>query len=221
MAKIDVTSDDNSKLSKAVDIGIITKREVDGLRKNEQITQREQRQFQLDCKVFLTRTSEKLLEKCPLKFPMVRFLRCLDPQVMAGPISISVKLFERLLSILLDAKRVRETEVDFLKKEYASFVADDVHSNPKTLHEFEEYDKVSSEGVDYFLAAYLKASKYQKLWDLVKCLLVLSHGQAGVERGYSINSEIMEYNSTQKSVVALRNIYDHIQTIVVAFFMSR
>ena len=150
LAKIDVTSDDNSKLNKAVDISIITKREVDGLRKNVRITKREQRQFQLDCKVFLTCTSEKLLEKCPLKFPMVRFLRCLDPQVMAGPISISVKLFERLLSILLDAKRVRETEVDFLKKEYASFVADDVQSNPKTLHEFEEYDKVSSEGVDYF-----------------------------------------------------------------------
>ena len=91
LVKIDVTSDDNSELSKAVDIGIITKREVDGLRKNEQITQREQRQFQLDCKAFLTRTNEKLLEKCPLKFPMARFLRCLDPQVMAGPISISVK----------------------------------------------------------------------------------------------------------------------------------
>lgn len=131
---------------------------------------------------------------------------------MAGPINISVKLFERLLGILLDAKRVRETEVDFLKKEYASFLGDDVHGNPKTLHEFEEYDKVSSERVDCFLATYLKASKYQKLWDLVKCLLVLSHGQAGVERGFSINSEIMEYNFKQKSVVALRNIYDHIQT---------
>lgn len=84
LAKIDVTSNDNSKLSKAVDIGIITKREVDDLRKNEQITQQEQRQFQLDCKAFLTRTSEKLLEKCPLKFPVVRFLRCLDPQVING-----------------------------------------------------------------------------------------------------------------------------------------
>ena len=131
---------------------------------------------------------------------------------MAGPINISVKLFERLLSILLDAKRVRETEVDFLKKEYAPFLADDVHGNPKTLHEFEEYDKVSSERVDCFLATYLKASKYQKLWDLFKCLLVLSHGQAGVERGFSINSEILEYNFKQKSVVALRNMYDHIQT---------
>jgi len=91
LAKIDVTSNDNSKLSKAVNISIITKRGVDGLRKNEQITLQEQRQFQLDCKVFLTRTSDKLLEKCPLRLPVVCFLRCLDPQVMAGPISISVK----------------------------------------------------------------------------------------------------------------------------------
>jgi len=110
---------------------------------------------------------------------------------------------------------LRETEVDFLKKKYASFVADDVYGNLKTLHEFGEYDKISSERVDCFLATYFKASKYQKMWDLVKCLLVLSHGQAGVERGFSVNSEIMEYNRyIQKSVVALRNcdIHDHIQT---------
>ena len=131
---------------------------------------------------------------------------------MAGPISNSVKLFQRLLSGLLDATRVKETEVDLLKKEYTSFVSDDVHGNPRALQEFKEYDKVSSERVDCFLATYLKDSKYQKLWDLFKCLLVLSHGQAGVERGLSINSEIMEYNFKEKSVVALRNIYDHIQT---------
>ena len=142
-------------MSKVVDIGIITKREVDSLKKNEQIAQQEQRQFQLDWKAFLTRTSEKLLEKCPLKFPVVRFLRCLDPYVMAGSISNTVKLFERLLSVLLDAKRVKETEVDLLKKEYTSFFSDDVHGNPRTSQEFKEYDKVSSERVDCYLATYL------------------------------------------------------------------
>lgn len=104
LAKIDVTSNDNTKLSKAVDIGVITKRELVSLKQNDQITQQEQRQFQLDSKAFLTRISEKLLEKCPLKFPVVRFLTCLDSQVMAGPISDSVKLFERLVSGLLDAR---------------------------------------------------------------------------------------------------------------------
>ena len=47
---------------------------------------------------------------------------------------------------------------------------------------------------------------------------MLSHGQASVERGFSINSEIMEYNFTQKSIVALRNIYDHIQTCKECLF---
>ena len=46
-----------------------------------------------------------------------------------------------------------------------------------------------------------------------QCLLplVLSHEQAGVERGVSINSEIMQFNFKERSVVALRAIYDHIQ----------
>lgn len=43
LVKIDVILDDNSKLSKVVDIGIIIKREVDGLRKNKKIIQGEQR----------------------------------------------------------------------------------------------------------------------------------------------------------------------------------
>ena len=120
---------------------------------------------------------------------------------MAGSISNSVKLFERLLSVLLDAKRVKETEVDLLKKEYTSFVSDDVHGNPRTLQEFKEYDKVSSERVDCYLATYLKDSKYQKLWDLFKCLLVLSHGQAGVEPGFCINSEIMNITLSKSQLL--------------------
>ena len=125
-------------MRKAVDVVIITKRELDSLKQNDQITQQEQRHFQLDCWAFLIHTCEKLLEKCPLKFPVVHFLRCLDPQVMAGPISNSVKLFERLLSGRLDAKQVKETEVDLLKKEYTSFVSDDVYGNPRALQEFKE-----------------------------------------------------------------------------------
>ena len=98
---------------------------------------------------------------------MVRFLRCLDPQMMASPISTSVKLFERLLSCPLDARRVKETEVVLLKKECTSFISDDVPGNPRTLQEFKEYDKVKSEYVDCFLATYCFAPPVLVLnWDL-------------------------------------------------------
>ena len=69
----------------------------------KQISQAEKHEFQVNCKEFLVHTTEKLLEKSPLKFPVVKFLRCLDPQVMAGPIPFAVKLFERLVSCLIDA----------------------------------------------------------------------------------------------------------------------
>jgi len=32
---------------------------------------------------------------------------------------------------------------------------------------------------------------YSKLWNVVKMLLVLSHGQAAVERGFSINKQVI------------------------------
>lgn len=129
----------------------------------------------------------------------------------SGPIGTSVKLFERLLSYLIDSRRVREADADMLKKQYSSFVTEVVHGNAATLLLFQKYDKVKDERIDSFLAAYLKESPYKQLWELVKCLLVLSHGQAGVERGNSINNEIMAYNLKERSVVALRVIYDYIQ----------
>ena len=189
LAKIDVAADANRKLGKEVDIGIVTRREPNELKQSGKITPREKMDFELNCRAFLTHTTAKLLEKCPLKLPMVRFLRCLDPQVMAGQVIFSVKLFERLLSCLLDAKRVCKTEVDEMR-EYASFVQS-VQENPSAFQQFQNYDRISSERVDSFLTTLLRDSVYRKLWGLVRCLLVLSHGQAGVERGVSINSEIM------------------------------
>ena len=148
----------------------------------------------MSCKAFLCHTTEKLLEKCPLKFAVVRHLTCLDPQVMAGQIETSVKLFESLLTCLIDNQRVREDGADVLKKQYLSFVTEVVHGNAANLLLFQKYDREKDERIDSFLTAYLKESSYKQLWELVKCLLVVSHGQAGVERGFSVNNEIMAYN---------------------------
>ena len=211
LVKVDPESQENTVSSSQIDVGIVTKRELNKLKEQKTISQKQKLEFEINCKAFLTRTTEKLLEKSPLKFPVVRHLRCLNPQIMAGPLEFSAKLFERLLGCLIDAKRVREVDADLLKKEYSSFITEVVHSNAATLLLFQKYDKVKDERIDLFLAAYLKESPYKKLWELVKCLLVLSHGQAGVERGVSVNSEIMAYNFKERSFVALRVIYDHIQ----------
>jgi hypothetical protein len=106
--KVDVSSSEQTVSSNQVDVGIVTKRELSKLKEEKEISQREKLEFDMSCKAFLCHTTEKLLEKCPLKFAVVRHLTCLDPQVMAGQIETSVKLFESLLTCLIDNQRVRE-----------------------------------------------------------------------------------------------------------------
>ena len=96
-------------------------------------------------------------------------------------------------------------DANVLKREYTSFVEEVII--PKSLKDFKV--TVCEHRVDRFLASHLKSNKYHKLWNLVKCL---SHGQAGVERGFSVNKEAMQYHLNERSLVPLRIIFDHIQS---------
>lgn len=51
---------------------------------------------------------------------------------------------------------------------------------------------------------------YPNLWAFCQRLLLLSHGQASVERGFSINKEIESENMLEESLVAHRLVYNYI-----------
>jgi len=51
-----------------------------------------------------------------------------------------------------------------------------------------------------------------ELWSIVKLMLMLSHGNASVESGFSVNSYILVDNLYEVSLVAQRIVYDAIQT---------
>lgn len=50
-----------------------------------------------------------------------------------------------------------------------------------------------------------------ELWGFMKKLLMLSHGQATVERGFSINKEVETCNMDEETVVAQRLICDYVR----------
>ena len=49
--------------------------------------------------------------------------------------------------------------------------------------------------------------QFAKLWDIFKMLLTISHGQASVKRGYSVNKDMLIENLHEKTVVALRTVH--------------
>jgi len=54
---------------------------------------------------------------------------------------------------------------------------------------------------------------YSKLWNVDRMLLVLSHGEASVEIGFSINKLAEEVHLQAEPFVAKRIIYDHVKYV--------
>lgn len=77
--------------------------------------------------------------------------------------------------------------------------------------DLESYD-VTNDRIDAFLHQRMFIC-HKKAWPVVQKLLVLSHGQATVERGFSVNKELVVENQQLQSLVARRIIKDHINFV--------
>lgn len=80
-----------------------------------------------------------------------------------------------------------------------------VRSEPQ-LSEFD----VQKSRPDVFLHMHMSKKQYCEIWDVVKILLTLSHGEASVERGFSINTKVEIENLAGDSYISLRTIIDHV-----------
>lgn len=63
--------------------------------------------------------------------------------------------------------------------------------------------------VDTFLSEHLSHA-YPAAWGFCKKLLLLSHGQASVERGFSVNKEILTENLQEDTIITQRLICDFV-----------
>lgn len=113
--------------------------------------------------------------------------------------------FRRLLSELLKTKQVKENECDDMVQEYSSFL-DSIPAIGRD--KFEEFNK-NKQSVDEFFRDVMSSTQFVKLYELVKVLLLLSHGQAAVERGFSVNKEVEVENLKHQSLIAQRIICDY------------
>ncbi|CAH3031588.1 unnamed protein product [Pocillopora meandrina] len=59
----------------------------------------------------------------------------------------------------------------------------------------------------------LKVNSSHYSMGVVELLLLMSHGQATVERGFSVNKEVAVENLSERSFIAQRIIHDHIESV--------
>jgi hypothetical protein len=68
----------------------------------------------------------------------------------------------------------------------------------------------TSDQLETFWHAILSKNTCKKLWNVVQMIMLVSHGQAAGEKGFSFNKEIMTQNMKEQTLVALHAVVDHV-----------
>ena len=93
-----------------------------------------------------------------------------------------------MLQILSQKGKLTFEECDIVENQYTNFLDMKVASERST---FRDKPYIEEDGIDRFFHQRLaNVGEYKNLWAVVKVVLLLSHGQASVERGFSVNKQV-------------------------------
>ncbi|KAK1903780.1 Acetyl-coenzyme A carboxylase carboxyl transferase subunit alpha [Dissostichus eleginoides] len=115
-----------------------------------------------------------------------------------------------LCCLLVETGRIEEKCCDEIIREFGHFYD---HSLMSASDSFRDFNPQSGRLDEFYQEHLSNKAECRHLWEVVKFVLVLSHGQASVERGFSINKEVMVENLKEHSLIAQRVINDHVHSV--------
>ena len=204
LINIDLSNTDNLLPYELVKLPTATKALLKAVLPNQK-----KRNFLKDCKAMIVALLQKFQERSPLKYSIVRYATSLSPAHIIVHKEKSSDSFSRLVDNLYGGRWISSTDADLTKKEYDSMLKR-AHSDLKDP--FLTFDQ-KAERVDSFFAPIMSESaSFKNCWKIFKLVFTLSHGQASIERGFSINKEMLVENLHEESIVCRRMVYDHVNS---------
>ena len=165
--------------------------------------------FLKDCQAMIVTLLQKVQDKCPLRYGIARYASSLSPSKIIAEKEMCRDNFCKLVDKFYDGNWISSKSADKAKKEYDSLLKS-AHSELKDI--FLTFDK-KEDRIDSFYGGIMSGNEsYRNCWEIFKIVFTLSHGQASVERGFSINKELVVENLQEESVVCQRMVYDHVSS---------
>lgn len=204
LIQLDLLDKDIRKPSENVDVGFEANKMLEGVKSSTS-----KLKFKKEAGDFLAHLLSHLVEKSPLKYAIIRHAVCFNPLYMGNHArrSSCENHIKVILQKMVSIGRISGKFAELVKKEYVKFfeVVD------QNLQSFSGFDP-SKERVDTFFSNLMRSSTaHQNLWEFIKMFLVLYHGQSAIERGFSVNKQLLVENLKPQSLVALRTIEDHMR----------
>jgi len=101
----------------------------------------------------------------------------------------------------LIVKRKEPAVCDAAERQYGQFIRE--HKD-----QLENYDSKTQRLDEFYFGLLSEKESYRDLWTVIQLVLVLSHGQASVERSFSINEDILLPNMKAQTLYAIMFISD-------------
>ena len=208
IAKLNVLDSATHIAPSEVDIGFAAKTTLEKVYREKKISQLQVLEFRKECESMLATTVAKIQERSPLKYNFARKLASLDPRVMVSNPDQAIKMFQEMLQRLIETILKTSEEADTVLAEYRKLVSD---AKRYHLDKFSSF-KITSDRLDSFLFEVLQnQNESQQLWITMQLILTLSYGQAKIERGFSVNKEVLAPNLQETSLVAMRLVHSSMQ----------
>lgn len=176
--------------------------------KKSNVSDKEKLQFLFECRGAIIGMIDKIRKKCPIAYALCRDLKCLDPQVILFEKETElVKCFTNVLKFVYEADLIDFQKCDDAIHEYGEFLV-----YAKTEADFLKFMKYDSNSrLDVLFKKHMGDNmQFTHCWIIVNKVLLLSHVQASVERGFSTNKEMLRDNMQDDTVVALRLVKDYL-----------
>ena len=112
------------------------------------------------------------------------------------------------MSAFVGSKIISSSQGDKALSEFTSFHESSMSEKRLAFEKFNRHEQ----RLDEFFMKQTGIVSYTNLLPILKLVLVLSHGQANVERCFSVNNNVLKCDMSEKSIMSRKLIIDHMKS---------
>ena len=186
--------------------GFVSTQFIKELKRKDEVSSHEVLSYKRNVYKFVVSTVEKMLDRIPVESTIICNAVVFNPAKMIATQTDELHIKAKsLLTKFINLNILTPTACDQILKEYKEFLRNDIVFS---CEKFSNYDK-QKDRLDTFFFSLPAIKKYVILAFVMKMILTLSHGQAAVERSFSINKSVVDVNMKEEFIVARKTIKDH------------
>ena len=206
LCKINVSSKESRCTYNEVDIGVAATKALNA----GKLADNEKMAFRMQCLEFLCAMVSKIVERSPLKYEIVRSISCFVPSTIATSQVTAERRMKKLVEVLYEAGHISAITADKSKEQFTALCS---KASNDLNAKFSGFVRAEHRLDKFYYDLIGNDVEFSELFAVLQIVLILSHGNASVESGFSINKQFLVENLHEESLVAQRIVHDHINAV--------